>query len=78
MKKMFAGIFIAASAAPLALILGGLAFRHMLGGFPNAMDVAINTAACVLGGGLFVFMAGLVSKGEMPKPVSNGDGWAKK
>lgn len=63
MKRIFAGIFLAASAAPMAFIVGGFAFRHLLGtGLHGAIDVATNTAMCMLGLGFFVFMSGLVSK----------------
>jgi hypothetical protein len=76
MKKMFAGIFLAASAAPMALIVGFFAFRHLLGGFPNAVQVAATTAGCVLALGLFVFMAGLVTKVDIPRKAIEGE-WSK-
>lgn len=62
MKRIFAGIFLAASAAPMAMFVGFFAFRSMRGGIPNALDMAGNTAACLVGLGLFVFMSGLVAK----------------
>lgn len=63
MKRMFAGLFLAASAAPMAFLVGGFAFRHVFGtGLHGAIDVAANTAMCMLGLGLFVFMSGLAAK----------------
>lgn len=73
MKRIFAGIFLAASAAPLAMFVGFFAFRSMRGGIPNALDMAASTAACLVGLGLFMFMSGLVSKTDTtPKaPAEN-------
>jgi len=69
MKRMFAGLFLAVSAAPMALIAGSFAFRRVYGvSFPDAIDVATNTAAVLLGLGFFVFMSGLVAK---PKSDEN-------
>lgn len=63
MKRMFAGLFLAVSAAPMALIAGSFAFRKVYGvSFPDAMDIATNTAAVLLGLAFFVFMSGLVAK----------------
>lgn len=64
MKLMFTGVFLAASAAPMAIFVGFFAFRSMHGGIPNALDMAGNTAACLVGLGLFIFMSGLMSKSD--------------
>lgn len=64
MKLMFTGIFLAASAAPMAMFVGFFAFRSMRGGIPNALDMAGNTAACLVGLGLFMFLSGLMSKSD--------------
>jgi hypothetical protein len=69
MKLMFTGIFVAASAAPASLFMGGFALRHMLGGIPNAFQVASNTAAILLGLAFFIFMSGLAMRSK-PKAVT--------
>ncbi|HBP5565087.1 TPA: hypothetical protein NH922_002718 [Pseudomonas aeruginosa] len=79
MKKLFAGLFLAASSLPVGFITGALAFQYVLGtGWPGAIQIAVKTTASLLGLGLFVFMAGLVSKAETPEPASSGDAWDKK
>lgn len=78
MKKLYAGLFLAASSLPVGFITGALAFQYLLGtGWPGAIQIAVKTTACVLGLGLFVFMAGLASKVETPKTAPNGDAWGK-
>ncbi|MCV4111275.1 hypothetical protein [Pseudomonas aeruginosa] len=78
MKKLFVGLFLAASSLPVGFITGALAFQYVLGtGLPGAIQIAVKTAASLLGLGLFVFMAGLVSKAEAPEPAPNGDAWGK-
>lgn len=69
MKRMFVGIFLAASAAPIAMFVGFFVFRSMRGGIPNALDMAGGTAACLVGLGLFVFMSGLVAKADTTPKV---------
>ncbi|KAB0772295.1 hypothetical protein ACV4WP_16685 [Pseudomonas aeruginosa] len=77
-KKLFAGLFLAASSLPVGFITGALASQHVLGtGWPGAIQIAVKTTASLLGLGLFVFMAGLVSKAETPDSAPNGDGWTK-
>jgi hypothetical protein len=66
---MFAGLFLAVSAVPMALIVGSFAFRRVYGvNLPSAIDVGTNTAAVLLGLAFFVFMSGLVAK---PKAEGN-------
>lgn len=78
MKLIFTGIFIAASAAPASIAAGFYTFRHLRGGIPGAMDMSTAVAVVLLGLAFFVFMGGLVVKGETRgKPVSNGEGWEK-
>lgn len=77
MKKLFAGVFLAASSLPLGFIAGVLGF-HVLGvSWPESIQVAAKVTASVLGLGLFVLMSGLVSKVETPKPVSSREEWSK-
>lgn len=78
MKIMFAAIFLAASAAPASLAAGFYTFRHLRGGIPVAMDVSTAVAVVLLGLAFFVFMSGLVAKGETrAKPVPSSQDWGK-
>lgn len=73
MKRMFFGLFLAASAAPMAIFVGFFAFRSMHGGIPNALDMAGNTAASLVGLGLFIFILGLMSEPDTtPKAPAAG------
>lgn len=81
MKKLFAGLFLAASSLPVGFIAGALAFQFVLGtGWPGAIQIAVKVTASLLGIGLFVFMGGLVSKIGPSQPASNaqGQGWEQK
>lgn len=79
MKLMFTGIFIAASATPVSLAASFYAFRNLRSGIPGAMDMFTFVAVVLLGLAFFVFMSGLVVKGDTrAKPVSNGQGWVSK
>ena len=76
MKKLFAGLFLAASSLPVGFIAGALAFQYVLGiGWPGAIQIAVKATAGVLGLGLFVFMGGLVTKNGAAKPSSSVEGW---
>lgn len=78
MKKLFAGLFLAASSLPVGFIAGALAFQYVLGtGLPGAIQITVKTTASLLGLGLFVFMAGLASKAETPEPAPSGDAWGQ-
>lgn len=79
MKKLFAGLFLAASSLPVGFIAGALAFQYVLGtSWPGALQIAVKVTACTLGLGLFVFMGGLVTKVEAVNPSAGGEGWTKK
>ncbi|OFM06556.1 hypothetical protein [Pseudomonas aeruginosa] len=79
MKKLFAGLFLAASSLPVGFITGALAFQYVLGtSWPGALQIAVKVTACTLGLGLFVFMGGLVTKAEAVNPSAGGEGWTKK
>ncbi|APC74329.1 MULTISPECIES: hypothetical protein [Pseudomonas] len=79
MKKLFVGLFLAASSLPVGFIAGALAFQYVLGtGWPGAIQIAAKVAASLLGLGLFVFMGGMVTKEQAPKPASNSQGWGQK
>ena len=73
MKLMFTGIFLSAAAAPASLLMGGLALRHMLGGIPNALQVASNTAGILLGVGFFIFMSGLAMRAKPQSVTEAGE-----
>lgn len=75
MKPLLTGIFLATSAFPAAFVVGVMDSYLYGRSFPDAFFAAACTATVVLGLALFTFMGGLVSKVEMPKPVSNGDAW---
>ncbi|HCK7412060.1 hypothetical protein ACIUZJ_24740 [Pseudomonas aeruginosa] len=78
MKRLWAGLFLAICAFPASFAAGVLVMQHTYGGgLASALDVAAKTAAVILGLALFVFMGGLISKIEPPKPASNGDAWGK-
>jgi hypothetical protein len=78
MKKLFVGLFLAASSLPVGFITGALAFQYVLGiGLPGAIQVAVKVTATVLGLGLFVFMGGLITKAGTAKPSSTTEGWNK-
>ncbi|MFU3272150.1 hypothetical protein ACM7MR_13980 [Pseudomonas aeruginosa] len=78
MKKLFAGLFLAASSLPVGFIAGALAFQYVLGtGWPGAIQIAVKVTASMLGLGLFVFLGGLITKTETVKRVVNGEGWTK-
>lgn len=78
MKKLFVGLFLAASSLPVGFIAGAFAFQYVLGmGFPVAIQLAVKVTASVLGLGLFVFMGGLVTKNGTVKLPADGEGWTK-
>jgi hypothetical protein len=78
MKKLFAGLFLAASSLPVGFIAGTLAFQYVLGiGLPGAIQVAVKVTATMLGLGLFVFMGGLIAKTGTAKPSSTAEEWNK-
>ncbi|HCF7310396.1 hypothetical protein LER27_18875 [Pseudomonas aeruginosa] len=79
MKKVYFGLFLAASSLPAGFITGALAFQYVIGtGWPGAIQVAVKVTATVLGLGLFVFLGGLVTKVEAVNPSTGGEGWTKK
>ncbi|HHJ1363549.1 hypothetical protein ACPTKM_19425 [Pseudomonas aeruginosa] len=79
MKKLYVGLFLAASALPVGFIAGALAFQYMLGtSWPGALQIVVKVTACMLGLGFFVFMGGLVTKAGATKIPSGSEGWTKK
>ncbi|MCT7339660.1 hypothetical protein N5K55_00360 [Pseudomonas aeruginosa] len=67
MKKLFVGLFLAASSLPVGFIAGALAFQYVLGtGWPGAIQIAAKVAASLLGLGLFVFMGGWLRRSKPP------------
>lgn len=78
MKKLFAGLFLAASSLPVGFIAGALAFQYVLGtSWPGALQIAVKVTACTLALGLFVFMGGLVTKAETVNRAVSSEGWNK-
>jgi len=77
MKTLLTGLFLATSAFPTAFVVGVMASYLYGRGFPSAFFAAACTATAILGLAFFVFMGGLVSKVEMPKPASSGKEWGK-
>ncbi|MCA6826699.1 hypothetical protein [Pseudomonas aeruginosa] len=78
MKKVYFGLFLAASSLPAGFITGALAFQYAIGtGWPGAIQIAVKVTASLLGLGLFVFMGGLVTKAETAKPAPSVEGWNK-
>ncbi|RUC69072.1 hypothetical protein [Pseudomonas aeruginosa] len=78
MKKLYAGLFLAASSLPVGFIAGSLSFQYVLGTtWPSALQIIVKVTASMLGLGLFIFLGGLVTKVEAPKPAPNGEDWSK-
>lgn len=79
MKLMFTGIFIAAAAAPVSLVVGSYTFSRFHAGIPLAIELAATTSAVFLGLATFVFLGGLATKAKVqPVPASDRDAWVAK
>lgn len=79
MKLMLTGVFIAAAAAPVSLVVGFYAFSRFQSGMPVAIELAATTSALLLGLACFTFMGGLVKKVKVhPVPLPNSAAWEAK
>lgn len=75
-KRIYFGLFLAASALPLAFIAGVFVYQFRFTALPGAFEAAAMTAAAVLGVGFFVLMAGMVPEQRVGARSASGNGWS--